>query len=494
MPNNKLLLTIAGLSILINTSEDEAYARELASELDRDIDAILNANTAASVTNAAVLCAIEYLDSAKKSVKGANNMRNQVKDYMDDAAKAKFKYDEEHKRANELAVEIQSLRSHLTRLATEGDSSGVVENIKAELLNAVREVEETRDKAGKIAAANKALNEKSAAMSDCIAGHEKEIARLGARITELTAAVAQKDEQLSALAKHIEGINGDNRAMKNENMRLNSELTAMEQSFTDDRGRLKTMTAQLAALRMEAEAARSETEAAHAATAALRAEFDAHRAVNFATPDMFTSPLSDEPDNDEPANAGEPTARPVLFDYDAPDDNNYNEPTVGFAAQGEDAYYTEPSGSDGQMTLEPSTDPFADNGELEVLDEDNPVVFEGFQIINELDDAPLLPAAAPQPLYTDSEAFMPFTESTDDPFADVFAAPVAEPAANDDPAPFSFLAEPVTLPENAQPDSPPAFETFTVPDVDDGNALFGNFDEDDEADPNMPDLSWTLEV
>ena len=48
MPNNKLLLNIAGLSILINTSEDEAYTRGLAQELDSDITSVLQSNFGAS--------------------------------------------------------------------------------------------------------------------------------------------------------------------------------------------------------------------------------------------------------------------------------------------------------------------------------------------------------------------------------------------------------------------------------------------------------------
>lgn len=226
MPNNKLLLNIAGLSILVNTAEDETYTRDLAQELDADITAILEGNPAASVTNAALLCALDYLDGSKKSTRTANHMRSQIKEYLADAAKAKLQYDEEHKRASDLAVEIQALRSHLTRLATEGDSSGVVENIKSELAASRKELEDVREKAGRIAAAHKALTEKSDAMSEYIAGQDRELESLRAEVKQLRDAAAPKDEMLAAQSARIDTLTADNTAAKQEIERLNGEVAA----------------------------------------------------------------------------------------------------------------------------------------------------------------------------------------------------------------------------------------------------------------------------
>ncbi len=434
MPNNKLLLTIAGLSILINTSEDETYTRDLAAELDRDINSILNANTGASVTNAALLCAIDYLDNAKKSAKNANNMRNQVKDYMDDAAKTKFKFDEEHKRANELAVEIQSLRSHLTRLATEGDSSGVVENIKSDLAAANRELEDMRDKAGKIAAANKALSEKSAAMSDCIAGHEKEIARLGSIVSELNATISQKDEQLAALNTRIESMSGDNRSMKNENARLNTELYTLEQTMNGDRAKARELAAQLAAARLECEAARSEADA-------MRAELKSLKAEAFAAPELFSAPLSDEP-----GVLGEPN--PVLFDYESP--------------------AAEPDEPDTPQTAEQITPEEASQEEASIGSEVEPIVFDGFSFSDEYAaESPAPAPAAAAGLAAEEAPPAPLAEIAEQP------QPFEEPEAPADEAEVPAGAE---SPNGADSQLPELFEG-ELPD-----------------DPDMPDLSWTLEV
>ncbi|MEG0913537.1 MAG: cell division protein ZapA [Oscillospiraceae bacterium] len=309
MSLNKLLLTIAGLSILINTDEDEAYTRELAEELDRDINTILSANMGASVTNSALLCAIDYLDIAKKSGKNATNMRNQVKDYMDEAAKAKFKFDEEHRRANELTVEIQSLRSHLTRLATEGDSSGVVENIKSELTAATAELSVLREKSAALADANRTLNEKSGAMSDFIAGQDRELARMSSIVGELNATVSKKDELLSSLASRIESVSNENRALKSESARINSQLAELEQSINLERSRSQNLYTELEAAKLDAAFAIEEAKK-------LKQSF-------FVPSDVFAAPLSDELESS--GSAKELSGEPSDDSVDIPRDSLHGE-------------------------------------------------------------------------------------------------------------------------------------------------------------------------
>ena len=81
---NKISLNIAGFNLIINTQEDEAQVRKLNDMLNSDLKQILNQNPSASVTNAALLCALDYLDRFDKATNNANNMRDQIKDYMSD--------------------------------------------------------------------------------------------------------------------------------------------------------------------------------------------------------------------------------------------------------------------------------------------------------------------------------------------------------------------------------------------------------------------------
>ena len=91
---NKISLNIAGFNLIINTQEDEAQVRKLNDILNEDLKQILTQNPSASITNAALLCALDYLDRYDKATHSANNMRDQIKDYMADASNAKLQYDE----------------------------------------------------------------------------------------------------------------------------------------------------------------------------------------------------------------------------------------------------------------------------------------------------------------------------------------------------------------------------------------------------------------
>lgn len=178
MNDNKILLKIAGISILISTSEDEEYARALADDIDTDVRGIIEGNPSASVTNAALLCAIDYLDAYRKANRSSNNLRNQIKDYLADAANAKLQFDEERKKTADLTVEIQALRSHLTRIAAEGDSSGAVDHLKADLAKCNTEINKQKKQITELLAQISTLGEKATAMNDYISGQDAEIARL----------------------------------------------------------------------------------------------------------------------------------------------------------------------------------------------------------------------------------------------------------------------------------------------------------------------------
>ena len=106
---NKISLNIAGFNLIINTQEDEAQVRRLNEMLNSDLKQILTQNPSASVTNAALLCALDYLDRYDKATNNANNMRDQIKDYMSDASNAKLQYDDEVRKNADLSAEIDDL-------------------------------------------------------------------------------------------------------------------------------------------------------------------------------------------------------------------------------------------------------------------------------------------------------------------------------------------------------------------------------------------------
>lgn len=116
MPANKIKITVCGSSYVIATTDPEEYVQGLAERLDRDMNELMAQNQSASVAASAVITAMGYLDEMKKNAAGADNMRSQIKDYLEDAAKAKLAADKAQREVQRLEREVQNLRAELQKL------------------------------------------------------------------------------------------------------------------------------------------------------------------------------------------------------------------------------------------------------------------------------------------------------------------------------------------------------------------------------------------
>lgn len=106
MPSHKVKLEICGSSYVVSTNDSEEYLLGLAEKLDTDMNQVMFDTPNASVTAAAVITALGYLDEAEKSAFGADNMRAQIQDYLEDAAKARLE-------SENAKAEVQRLRGEL---------------------------------------------------------------------------------------------------------------------------------------------------------------------------------------------------------------------------------------------------------------------------------------------------------------------------------------------------------------------------------------------
>lgn len=111
MPFNKIKLNIAGTSYVINSSDSETHVLELGQILDTDMRKIMDQSPSASITAACVLCAISYLDKLDKANRGSDNMRLQVKQYLEDANKARMEAEKVKMELEKLKVDIQYLKN-----------------------------------------------------------------------------------------------------------------------------------------------------------------------------------------------------------------------------------------------------------------------------------------------------------------------------------------------------------------------------------------------
>ncbi len=119
MSANKVKLTIGGASYSIIAEEDVKYVQQLGKELDSAFTKIMKANGTLSTTQAAVLLALDYADECKKAIATADRLREQIKDYLDDASDAKSKADWARHEAESLKKEAEKLRLENSRLKAE---------------------------------------------------------------------------------------------------------------------------------------------------------------------------------------------------------------------------------------------------------------------------------------------------------------------------------------------------------------------------------------
>ena len=111
MPVTKVKLTICGSNYIVSTTDSEEYVNQLAERLDTDMTELMPQNPSASVAASAVISALSYLDELNKNASSTDNMRAQIKDYLEDAAKAKLEAENARRQVEKLTAELNALKA-----------------------------------------------------------------------------------------------------------------------------------------------------------------------------------------------------------------------------------------------------------------------------------------------------------------------------------------------------------------------------------------------
>ena len=90
MTPNHIKLNICGTDYYLTSTQPEEYFRGLAQRMERDINEYTSPRYGLSLSRATVLTALSYLDELEKAEGTVENMRRQLKDYLEDAARAKL--------------------------------------------------------------------------------------------------------------------------------------------------------------------------------------------------------------------------------------------------------------------------------------------------------------------------------------------------------------------------------------------------------------------
>lgn len=93
MDKKKIRFTVCGCDFCIVTNDKEEYILSLASGTEEKIEKYVQESAGVSVTQAAILTAMEYADENRRKENILDNIKEQLKSYLDDAAKIKAERD-----------------------------------------------------------------------------------------------------------------------------------------------------------------------------------------------------------------------------------------------------------------------------------------------------------------------------------------------------------------------------------------------------------------
>ncbi len=110
---NKVKVTICGKEYALQTEEVPSYVINLAKKLDTQINEMINSADNISVAAASALVALSALDEAHKANENLDNIRTQIKDYVDEASRARAEKDEKVREIELLKTKISSLENEI---------------------------------------------------------------------------------------------------------------------------------------------------------------------------------------------------------------------------------------------------------------------------------------------------------------------------------------------------------------------------------------------
>ena len=90
---NKITVNIAGQSYTLVAAEDAAYMEKVASHVDAKVQEVLD-ESKVSLVDGAILGAPNIADEYFKEVEASENLRRQLKEYLEEATKLKMELSE----------------------------------------------------------------------------------------------------------------------------------------------------------------------------------------------------------------------------------------------------------------------------------------------------------------------------------------------------------------------------------------------------------------
>ena len=111
--SNKVKVVICGKDFTLQTSESANYVFGLARTLESRISEITDSNSSASPFTAAIMVGLSALDDLNKATQRLDALREQAKEYVDEAGKNRLAYDNAIAENKQLLARIEALEKEL---------------------------------------------------------------------------------------------------------------------------------------------------------------------------------------------------------------------------------------------------------------------------------------------------------------------------------------------------------------------------------------------
>ncbi len=120
---NKIRLRICDIDCAVTTEDAEDYVRTLGYDVERTIQELMQQNERVSLAMGAIIAALSFCDDFHKEMDASDRLRTQIKEYVDEAERAKaeaarLQKENEHLRAgmDALCADILDLKKRLESL------------------------------------------------------------------------------------------------------------------------------------------------------------------------------------------------------------------------------------------------------------------------------------------------------------------------------------------------------------------------------------------
>jgi cell division protein ZapA len=111
--NKKVKIKVCGYEFIITSEESEEYVRNVGEKVNSHISKLINFSGSMSTTMASIFTAMEFGDDAAKAKRTADNLRQQLQDFLEAATIAKSEAAELRRREHTLQQEVNDLKKKL---------------------------------------------------------------------------------------------------------------------------------------------------------------------------------------------------------------------------------------------------------------------------------------------------------------------------------------------------------------------------------------------